>query len=541
MQDPLNASYPVLPLRDIVVFPHMIVPLFVGREKSVRALEEVMQDDKQILLSSQIDPADDDPAEGDIYRVGVLANVLQLLKLPDGTVKVLVEGVARVRITEYLENDDFFEARAEYVSETPGDATTIEALLRSVGDEFARYAKVKKNIPDEALAAVTDSDEAAKLADLVAGHLGIEVDRKQDLLETLSVSERLEKVYGLMQGEMSVLQVEKKIKTRVKSQMERTQREYYLNEQMKAIQKELGDGEDGEGEIAELEERIANTKLSKEAKDKAEAELKKLLLLRDLDAQMARHQIRQLGGVVGLGHGGERLVGDVLLDLGITRELVGDGAQQRLDRGGVARHFLQVLGARLEKIVVFQILGDAHPRDALDQHLDGAVGQFQQLQHIGQHADAVDVALCRVVIGRVDLARQQDLLVVLHHLFQRAHRLVAPYEKRHDHMREHHDISQRQHGIGCVEWVLHARFPVLGKRTPAPASRQPRPSPFRLGLTWGRPGPVSTDVAQNARPGRAPQGLFPPHSQHFHRPKDTSCIFHSIYRSFRPVTPPRRA
>src|SRR6056297_1892306 len=285
MQEPLNASYPVLPLRDIVVFPHMIVPLFVGREKSVRALEEVMQDDKQILLSSQIDPADDDPAEGDIYRVGVLANVLQLLKLPDGTVKVLVEGVARVRITEYLENDDFFEARAEYVSETPGDATTIEALLRSVGDEFARYAKVKKNIPDEALAAVTDSDEAAKLADLVAGHLGIDVERKQELLETLSVSERLEKVYGLMQGEMSVLQVEKKIKTRVKSQMERTQREYYLNEQMKAIQKELGDGEDGEGEVAELENRIAETKLSKEARDKAEAELKKLKNMSPMSAE----------------------------------------------------------------------------------------------------------------------------------------------------------------------------------------------------------------------------------------------------------------
>jgi len=155
MQDQLNASYPVLPLRDIVVFPHMIVPLFVGREKSVRALEEVMQDDKQILLSSQIDPAEDDPAQDDIYRVGVLANVLQLLKLPDGTVKVLVEGVSRVRITEYMENDDYFAARAEYISETPGDATTIEALLRTVGDEFARYAKVKKNIPDEALTAVS--------------------------------------------------------------------------------------------------------------------------------------------------------------------------------------------------------------------------------------------------------------------------------------------------------------------------------------------------------------------------------------------------
>ncbi|KGM88545.1 ATP-dependent proteinase, Serine peptidase [Roseovarius mucosus DSM 17069] len=285
MQDTLNASYPVLPLRDIVVFPHMIVPLFVGREKSVRALEEVMADDKQILLSSQIDPADDDPAESGIYRVGVLANVLQLLKLPDGTVKVLVEGVARVRITDYLPNSEFFEAKAEYLSEIPGDATTIAALLRTVGDEFARYAKVKKNIPDEAMAAVTESEEPAKLADLVAGHLGLDVGRKQELLETLSVSERLEKVYGLMQGEMSVLQVEKKIKTRVKSQMERTQREYYLNEQMKAIQKELGDGEDGAGEIAELEERIAKTKLSKEAAEKAEAELKKLKNMSPMSAE----------------------------------------------------------------------------------------------------------------------------------------------------------------------------------------------------------------------------------------------------------------
>ncbi|WP_135504724.1 endopeptidase La [Roseovarius aestuariivivens] len=285
MQDPLNASYPVLPLRDIVVFPHMIVPLFVGREKSVRALEEVMQDDKQILLSSQIDPGEDDPVADGIYKTGVLANVLQLLKLPDGTVKVLVEGVARVKITDYLENENFFEARAEYLQEMPGDAATITALLRTVTDEFARYAKVKKNIPDEALAAVTEADDAAKLADLVSGHLGIEVAQKQELLETLSVSERLEKVYGLMQGEMSVLQVEKKIKTRVKSQMERTQREYYLNEQMKAIQKELGDGEEGEGEIAELEEKIATTKLSKEAKEKAEGELKKLKNMSPMSAE----------------------------------------------------------------------------------------------------------------------------------------------------------------------------------------------------------------------------------------------------------------
>ena len=285
MQEPLNSSYPVLPLRDIVVFPHMIVPLFVGREKSVRALEEVMADDKQILLSSQIDPAEDDPEIEGIYKAGVLANVLQLLKLPDGTVKVLVEGQARVRIIEYLDNDSFFEARAEYLTEMPGDVTTTEALLRTVVDEFERYAKVRKNIPDEALAAVGESTDPAKLADLIAGHLGIEVDRKQELLETLSVSERLEKVYGLMQGEMSVLQVEKKIKTRVKSQMEKTQREYYLNEQMKAIQKELGDGEEGEGEIAELESRIAEAKLSKEAREKAEGELKKLKNMSPMSAE----------------------------------------------------------------------------------------------------------------------------------------------------------------------------------------------------------------------------------------------------------------
>jgi len=285
MQNPLSTSYPVLPLRDIVVFPHMIVPLFVGREKSVRALEEVMKDDKQILLSSQIDPGDDDPSRDGIYRAGVMANVLQLLKLPDGTVKVLVEGKARVRITEFVENDNFFEAHAEYLPEALGNEEEVAALVRSVGEEFERYAKIKKNIPEEALAAVNDATEPAKLADLVSGHLGIEVGHKQELLEALSVSERLEKIYGHMQGEMSVLQVEKKIKTRVKSQMERTQREYYLNEQMKAIQKELGEGEEGQNEIAELEKRIAETKFSKEAREKAEAELKKLKSMSPMSAE----------------------------------------------------------------------------------------------------------------------------------------------------------------------------------------------------------------------------------------------------------------
>ena len=285
MQEPLNSSYPVLPLRDIVVFPHMIVPLFVGREKSVRALEEVMADDKQILLAAQRDPSEDDPQIDGIFDAGVIANVLQLLKLPDGTVKVLVEGQARVSVTEYLENDSFFEARAEYLAEMPGDAATIEALVRTVAQEFERYAKVKKNVPEEALASVMEAEDPAKLADLVSGHLGIEVQQKQELLETLSISERLEKVYGLMQGEMSVLQVEKKIKTRVKTQMERTQREYYLNEQMKAIQKELGDGEDGQNEVAELEGRVLATKLSKEAREKADAEIKKLKNMSPMSAE----------------------------------------------------------------------------------------------------------------------------------------------------------------------------------------------------------------------------------------------------------------
>ncbi len=280
-----STPFAVLPLRDVVVFPHMIVPLFVGREKSVKALEQVMADDKQILLSSQIDPSVDDPDIDGIFRVGVLANVLQLLKLPDGTVKVLVEGKMRVRITDYLENDKFFEAHAEVLTETMGDLDSVAALVNSVSNDFERYAKVKKNIPEEAMSAVAESTESDKLADLVAGHLGIEVEQKQELLETLIVAERLEKIYGLMQGEMSVLRVEKKIKTRVKSQMERTQREYYLNEQMKAIQKELGDGEEAPNEVAELEERIAGTKLSKEALEKANAEVKKLKNMSPMSAE----------------------------------------------------------------------------------------------------------------------------------------------------------------------------------------------------------------------------------------------------------------
>ena len=281
----LAESYPVLPLRDIVVFPHMIVPLFVGRDKSVRALEQVMTQDKQILLSSQRDPGEDDPSEDGIFRVGVLANVLQLLKLPDGTVKVLVEGRARVQIDRFIENDSYFEAEAQLLEETHGDEDMVAALVRSVSSEFELYAKVKKNVPEEALSAIAETRNSSKLADLASGHLGVEVEQKQELLELLCVADRLEKVYGLMQGEMSVLKVEKKIKSRVKTQMEKTQREYYLNEQMKAIQKELGEGDEGEGELAELEAKIAATKLSKEASDKAAAELKKLKNMSPMSAE----------------------------------------------------------------------------------------------------------------------------------------------------------------------------------------------------------------------------------------------------------------
>ncbi len=285
MTDASSQSFPVLPLRDIVVFPHMIVPLFVGREKSVRALEAVMKDDKQILLSSQKDASEDEPTPETIYRTGVLANVLQLLKLPDGTVKVLVEGKARVRITEFLDNDAYFEAEAELIAETEADASAVKALSRAVAEEFERYAKLNRNIPEEAVASVSDSLPPAKLADTVAGHLGIKLEEKQKLLEEADIGERLELIYGLMQGEMSVLKVEKKIKSRVKTQMERTQREYYLNEQMKAIQRELGGDGEGQDDATEFEERIAKTRFSKEAKEKALAEVKKLRAMSPMSAE----------------------------------------------------------------------------------------------------------------------------------------------------------------------------------------------------------------------------------------------------------------
>src|SRR5580693_1165114 len=281
----LGTVYPVLPLRDIVVFPGMIVPLFVGREKSVKALEEVMKDDKQILLIAQKNASQDDPGPDDIYNIGTLGTVLQLLKLPDDTVKVLVEGGRRVRIGGYTDKVEFFEARAIEMEEQTGDPAELQAAARTVVSEFENYVKLNKKVPPEVVVSINKIEEPAKLADVISAHLALKVAEKQQLLELDSVSKRLERILGLMEGEIGVLQVEKKIRNRVKRQMEKTQREYYLNEQMKAIQKELGETEDGRDEISELEKRIKKTRLSKEAREKANGELKKLRTMSPMSAE----------------------------------------------------------------------------------------------------------------------------------------------------------------------------------------------------------------------------------------------------------------
>lgn len=278
-------TLPVLPLRDIVVFPHMVVPLFVGREKSVKALDEIMKGEKQILLATQKNSVDDDPSPDAIYPIGVLASVLQLLKLPDGTVKVLVEGKGRARLTRFTDREEYFEAEAVEIEDEAGDASQAEAMLRAVVEQFENYVKLNKKVPPEALSSIPQITDASKLADSVAAHLSVKIADKQGLLETFDVPKRLEKVYGLMEGEISVLQVEKKIRSRVKRQMEKTQREYYLNEQMKAIQRELGETDDARDEIMDLEKRIRKTRLSKEARTKAEAEVKKLRNMSPMSAE----------------------------------------------------------------------------------------------------------------------------------------------------------------------------------------------------------------------------------------------------------------
>ncbi len=283
--DDSQEGYPVLPLRDIVVFPHMVVPLFVGREKSVRALEDVMEDDKKILLVTQRDKENDDPNPDEIYEVGTIASVVQLLKLPDGTVKVLVEGGTRARIDSYLPNDDFFVATANEVEEVKGDDKDIDGLARSVVSHFEQYVKLNKRIQPDVLAAVSQIEDPSKLADTIASHLAIKIPEKQELLEAVDIAERLEKIYGHMEGEISVLQVEKRIRSRVKRQMEKTQREYYLNEQLKAIQRELGEADESRDELSELEEKLEKTKFSKEAREKAAAEFKKLKQMSPMSAE----------------------------------------------------------------------------------------------------------------------------------------------------------------------------------------------------------------------------------------------------------------
>jgi ATP-dependent Lon protease len=286
MTELATQKLPVLPLRDIVVFPGMVVPLFVGREKSVRALESVVKGHNKILLLSQKIGTQDAPARDDLFRLGTLATVLQLLRLPDGTVKVLVEGGQRAKVNFFTDNDDFYEAQAEALPEQVGDAVETEAMFRSVIAKFEEYIKLNKKIQPETLGAIGKITSPSILADTVAAHMSIDIPAKQAILEIIKVSERLEHVYALMESEIGVLNTEKRIRGRVKKQMEKTQREYYLNEQMKAIQKELGEIEEGgKDEVGELEQKIKNSKLTKEAREKCEAELKKLRTMSAMSAE----------------------------------------------------------------------------------------------------------------------------------------------------------------------------------------------------------------------------------------------------------------
>ncbi|MGH1397749.1 MAG: endopeptidase La, partial [Alphaproteobacteria bacterium] len=278
-------SYAVLPLRDIVVFPNMIVPLFVGRPKSVEALERVMQGDKQVLLVTQKTPSEDEPAARDLHSVGTVGKILQLLKLPDGTVKVLVEGGDRVEVKKYKSDKAHIEAEVKVVEDETQITDELEALAKAVRAQFEQYVKLNKKIPPEVIISVNQIGHPSKMADTVASHLAIPLEQKQELLEAFDTSQRLEKIFAHMEGEIGSLQVEKRVRGRVKKQMERTQREYYLNEQMKAIQKELNEGDDGGDEIAELQEKIAEAKLSDEARERADSELKKLRKMAPMSAE----------------------------------------------------------------------------------------------------------------------------------------------------------------------------------------------------------------------------------------------------------------
>src|SRR6476661_7918401 len=283
-------TIPLLPLRDIIVFPHMVVPLFVGREKSIAALKDAMAhkgpDDKAvILLAAQKKAKTNEPTPEDIFHFGTLGHVIQLLPLPDGTVKVLVEGLRRAKVKKFQPNDAFFMVEVEEVEEQSEKTVELEALMRSVHSTFEAYVKLNKRIPPEMLMSVSTIDDPARLADTIVAHLSLKLNDKQAILETESPPKRLEKLYELMQGEIEILQVEKKIRTRVKKQMEKTQKEYYLNEQMQAIQKELGERDEFKNEIQELEEKIKNKRMSKEAQTKVRKELKKLKMMSPMSAE----------------------------------------------------------------------------------------------------------------------------------------------------------------------------------------------------------------------------------------------------------------
>src|SRR6195952_2630590 len=296
----MSQNYPILPLRDIVVFPQMIVPLFVGRDKSVAALEAAMEADKEIFLVAQLDPSNDDPGRDDVYDLGVVATVMQLLKLPDGTVRVLVEGGARATLATFDDSGDYLTATVNLVEEQETTSTETAALMRSVVDQFDNYAKLNKKLPAETSVQLGEIDDASRLADAVAGNISVKVSDKQALLAEGDPAKRLEMVFAFMEGELGVLQVEKKIRSRVKRQMEKTQREYYLNEQLKAIQRELGnEGEEGGDELQELAEKIRKTRLSKEARTRANAELKKLRAMAPMSAEatVARNYLDVLLGL----------------------------------------------------------------------------------------------------------------------------------------------------------------------------------------------------------------------------------------------------
>ncbi|MTV36143.1 endopeptidase La [Duganella radicis] len=279
-----QTQLPLLPLRDVVVFPHMVIPLFVGRPKSIKALEAAMEQGKSIMLAAQKAAAKDEPSASDIYEIGCVANILQMLKLPDGTVKVLVEGAQRARINKITDTPTHFVADLTPLESELGDDSEIEAMRRAIVQQFDQYVKLNKKIPPEILASLSGIDDAGRLADTVAAHLPLKLEQKQVILEIFSVAKRLEHLLGQLEGELDILQVEKRIRGRVKRQMEKSQREYYLNEQVKAIQKELGEGEDG-ADLDELEKKVAMAKMPKEALDKATAELKKLKLMSPMSAE----------------------------------------------------------------------------------------------------------------------------------------------------------------------------------------------------------------------------------------------------------------